>query len=165
MIEFVLKNRKFRLHPDGIMYYRKQVMGVDTIRGTLWEELKPSLGKNGYYTFGIKIDGKHKHITVHRVVYYAHNQDWDIFNGSQNNCIDHINGDKLDNRIENLRNVTNQQNLFNSKAKGCSWNKNRGKWASYIMINRKKKHLGYFDNEEEAHNAYLEEKRTLHAIE
>jgi len=65
--------------------------------------------------------------------------------------IDHINGDILDNRIENLRYVTHQQNMFNMKPstkrpyRGVSWDKTRGKWKSEIMKDGKAKYLGRYE--------------------
>ena len=70
--------------------------------------------------------------------------------------IDHINGNGLDNRRENLRAVTRRQNQQNqhvpktSKYPGVSWNKRAKMWGSYIHINGKKCHLGYYANEEKA---------------
>lgn len=70
--------------------------------------------------------------------------------GYKNNYqVDHINGDTLDNRIQNLRFCTQQQNLMNkSKVKGVSWNGE--KWHSYIGINNKRINLGYFDDKKTA---------------
>ena len=78
--------------------------------------------------------------------------------------VDHINGDKLDNRKENLRLATNQQNQMNSKPhknstskyKGVSWDKSRNKWIVLIKIGNKRKHIGRYQNEREAALAYDE---------
>lgn len=79
--------------------------------------------------------------------------------------VDHINGIRHDNRLENLRLVNNQQNQWNrTKAKGVDWHKASCKWRSAIKINGKKQHIGLFDNEEDAHAAYLEAKSRLHII-
>jgi len=60
-------------------------------------------------------------------------------------------------QLENLNNgkkvVAKPQN-FSSKYKGVSWNKHANQWQSYIRINGKRKHLGYFKDEKKAHNAY-----------
>lgn len=81
--------------------------------------------------------------------------------------IDHINGNKLDNRRSNLRFVTHQQNTFNSKPKtnvsgrlcrsrfkGVTWRGDRHKWRSCITIDRKRHYIGLYDTEEEAAIAY-----------
>ena len=76
--------------------------------------------------------------------------------------VDHINGDGLDNRRENLRIVTAQLNQANSRKKvvqtsrfkGVAWHRAAGKWRAYICINRGQRHLGLFDDEIEAARAY-----------
>jgi uncharacterized secreted protein with C-terminal beta-propeller domain len=79
--------------------------------------------------------------------------------------VDHINGVKHDNRLENLRLVTHQQNNFNNHmAKGYSWNKRDHNWNAHIGIDGKQYNLGYFDSEERAREAYLEAKTRLHII-
>jgi hypothetical protein len=73
---------------------------------------------------------------------------------------DHINGNGLDNRRENLRVVTcrgNQQNQHtpkSSKYPGVSWENRRRKWRVCIEVSRKTCHLGYYDDEEEAARRY-----------
>ncbi len=77
---------------------------------------------------------------------------------------DHINHDKLDNRKENLRTATRNQNEANkpkklncsSKYRGVCWHKQRSKWKAEIKVNQMKKHLGLFENEIEAAKAYDE---------
>ena len=125
-----------------------------------WNQLTIGTHTKGYKS--IKINQKQKRL--HRVIYYAHNQEWDISDVSKNNFIDHIDGNKANNDIRNLRVVTSQQNSFNTRAKGISWNKCAKKWAAQIYLNRKKIHLGYFDTEEEARNAYLEAKKKYHIM-
>lgn len=78
---------------------------------------------------------------------------------------DHINGMKHDNRLENLRLVTNQQNEFNNpKAKGYSWCKQSNKWHARIQLDGRLIHLGIFVNPEEARKAYLDAKLIHHKI-
>jgi hypothetical protein len=77
--------------------------------------------------------------------------------------IDHINGNGLDNRKENLRLATNRQNSWNSKStigsskyKGVSWCKQKNKWRTRIYFNGKDIHLGFFVNEKDAAKIYDE---------
>ena len=108
--------------------------------------------------------GKTKYFLLNRIVYYAFNQDWNIFNSSSDNFIDHINRNTLDNRISNLRNVTRQHNGFNRNCKGYYYDKQCKKYQAYIKFNGKSKYLGYFDNEQDAHQAYLNAKDKYHVI-
>ena len=164
MIEFVLKNRKLRLHPDGIMYVRSHYRGEET-RTERWKSIK-FYSSDNYLTCNLRLNGVRYILTEHRAIYYAHNQDWNIWDTSADNFIDHINGNRSDNRIENLRPVTHQQNQFNKTGvKGYSWHKPSQKWRSQIVVDATQIHLGMFDNEEDARNAYLEAKNTYHIIE
>ena len=78
--------------------------------------------------------------------------------------VDHINHNGLDNRKANLRPATQAQNARNrrkrstskvhSKYKGLTWYKSQKRWAVRIMVDRKSKFIGYFDNELDAAKAY-----------
>lgn len=107
---------------------------------------------NGYAIRKISINGKRKTIWMHRL----------IMNTPDDMQTDHIHHDPLDNRKENLRICTRQQNGMNrksnknstSKYKGVSWKKREKKWQSYIQINGTSKHLGGFKSEEDAALSY-----------
>ena len=116
-----------------------------------------NLMKTGYYRFDARIEKDHQFYS-HRFIYY-------YFNRIIPEQVDHINCIRNDNRIENLRNVTHQQNAFNTKAKGYYWNKREKKFQARIKINSKTIYLGLFDTKEEAHQAYLSAKNTYHIIE
>ena len=98
---------------------------------------------------------------LHRLIYKYHNENWDI-TYSKNNEIDHIDINPSNNKIENLRILTNSKNQRNkNKRENCSskyigvcWQKSNKKWISHIKINGKNKYLGLFDTEEEAHFVY-----------
>lgn len=83
---------------------------------------------------------------------------------------DHINGNGLDNRRENLRVATHSQNQMNKSAKrgtkaglkGVSHDKKWNKWIAVIIYNRKRIQLGRFDTPEEAHEAYKAKAIELH---
>ncbi len=115
---------------------------------------------NGYIRCSIGINSKIFGIYGHRFIFY-------VFYGKlPENHIDHINGDKSDNRITNLRDVTIQENHKNrTTAKGYYWNKRDKKWYAKIALNYKIIHLGYFDSEVEARQAYLDAKKIYHKID
>jgi hypothetical protein len=77
--------------------------------------------------------------------------------------IDHINHNRSDNRVENLRIVTAQQNQWNRKdPKGYYFDKRKKKYHATIIVNWKPIFLGLFNTEEEAHQAYLNAKAIHH---
>lgn len=79
--------------------------------------------------------------------------------------IDHINGIKDDNRICNLREVTNQQNHYNrTTAKGYYLHKNTNKYVAQLRLNGKHIYLGIHNTEQEARQAYLDAKQKYHII-
>ena len=102
--------------------------------------------------------------------FYVHRLIWVFHNGSLNGLdVDHIDGNRDNNKIENLRLVTSQKNNQNiRKARktnalgvlGVSMK--AGKFCAQISLNRKVKHLGLFDTAEKAHEAYLQAKRKIH---
>jgi hypothetical protein len=76
--------------------------------------------------------------------------------------LDHINRDRTDNRISNLRIGNRSLQTQNRESKGYNWHKLTNKWISQIQIEGKKIHLGLFETEEEARNCYLEAKKKYH---
>lgn len=76
--------------------------------------------------------------------------------------VDHINGDTLDNRKQNLRIATPLQNARNKKLaknntsgfKGVEWESRRSKWLASIRVEGKRRHLGYFDDAMAAAETY-----------
>lgn len=96
---------------------------------------------------------------------YAHRVAWALHYGVHPTLIDHINGIRSDNRIENLRDVTATENARNACRKsnntsgvnGVSWNKQVGRWTAMITVDRKSKYLGLFDLLDDAIAARLAE--------
>jgi hypothetical protein len=94
----------------------------------------------------------------------AHRLAWLFVHGQDpgGKAIDHINGNRSDNRIANLRLATPLENNRNqgkrsgtsSAYKGVSWYKRKKKWVAQIRMNGRSTHLGYFHDEEAAHYAY-----------
>ena len=96
-------------------------------------------------------------ITVLGQVVYAHRLAWFYVYGKwPQNQIDHINGSKNDNRIANLRDVTNAQNAQNKPfARGVSWHKKSNKWQAHFCFHKTNRYLGLFDKYEDAATAYI----------
>lgn len=115
---------------------------------------------DGYNRIGIN----GKMIKRHRIIAYCFLGLEDIVGKlDKSNVIDHINGNKLDNRVENLRITTQQGNTQNKlNVKGFSWDKAHNKWQATIKVNNKKTHLGYYDTQEEARQSYLNAKPLYH---
>jgi len=112
-------------------------------------------------------------IRVYKKLHKAHRLAWLYMNGEHPSMdIDHIDGNRSNNSIFNLRHVSRLDNLHNqrlpySRSKTGligSWKHSQtGKYTSQIRSDGKKICLGLFDTKEEAHKAYVEAKRKLHA--
>ena len=129
-----------------------------------WKSI--SIQSSKYKRIHIIIKSKNIAVLLHRLIFYAHNPSWDIYDSSSDNVIDHKNGNPFDNRIENLQCMTQHENLFNNtRAKGYSWNKQNKNWNSYIRFNGTTIYLGTFAEESDARNAYIAAKLKYHIIE
>lgn len=105
-------------------------------------------------------------IRVWSRLFFAHRLAWIYVYGEDidGHEIDHINGDKSDNRICNLRISSHQQNMFNMKkkstnksgVKGVHFDKRCNKWRAQTSINKKRVHIGLFNTIESAENAIRE---------
>jgi len=111
---------------------------------------KPAGGIDGQGYILVKLFGRTS--GIHRVAWTIHHGAWPA------DQIDHINGDRADNRIVNLREVTHQENCKNQKMRrnntsgvmGVGWYKPRAKWRALISVDGKYIHLGDFDSIEDA---------------
>ena len=96
----------------------------------------------------------------------SHRLAWAISHGVWPENIDHINGDRGDNRLANLRSVTHAQNMKNrtkhhnntTGLTGVSVHKATGKFVAQISVDGKRRHLGLFARMEDAHAAWVEAK-------
>lgn len=119
--------------------------------------LKAGINGAGYYYVNLMYNNVKANYRIHQlvgIVFLNHTPNGYGF------VIDHINNDKLDNRVENLQIITHRENCHkrptNSTSKyiGVHYVKNRNKWRAVITINGKKISLGSFINEEDANLAY-----------
>jgi len=110
--------------------------------------------RNAYKFIRFIINDKGYWLRVNRLFFYWHNH-------YLPDIVDHKDRNSLNNNIENLRELTNSQNLRNSDKrrkgssiyKGVSWQKKAKKWIAYFYINNKLNHLGLFENEDDAGQA------------
>lgn len=141
----------------GIVIYRAATSSRTKV-GAVAGCLRP----DGY--LAIKVDGYRT--LLHRAVIAMTSGEW------PKGVVDHINGDRSDNRLCNLRVVSHMGNIQNQRRPqksnktsgllGASWHQPSQKWQSKISVNCVITHLGLFDTPEEAHGAYVEAKRRIH---
>ena len=119
--------------------------------------LKPCLGSRGYYMVRVYKDNKGNTMSIHVLVamaFLGHKPD------GYKIVVDHIDNNKLNNHVSNLQLISNRENTSKDKKNGTSkytgvtWYNASNKWLAQIAINSKKKNLGLFETEDEAHEAY-----------
>lgn len=135
-----------RILYDTIAFYKDKPIGA--------------VGKEGY----VKVNLFGKVYLGHRLAWYYVHKRW------PKNTIDHIDGNKSNNAISNLREATYSENLQNQKKSHAGSASGLlgahaaydGKWVARISLRRKSHYLGRFDTPEQAHEAYLFAKRKIH---
>jgi hypothetical protein len=145
----------------GKLYWRKRSPGM--FDNSQLNAEKSCRGWNKKYSgkeaFKVYNPDGYKRGKVFNMTFSSHRVCWAIyFNQWPEQQIDHINGIRDDNRIENLRDVSQAVNVKNSRKRknntsghtGVSWLKNNKKWAATININGRRKYVGFFHKKEEA---------------
>ncbi len=146
---------------EGIIYNPRSKTKTSPIRGTILNQATD----RGYKKVVLCKDGKVKTFRVHQLVWdnfffvRRHGKKATIFDGW---ALDHIDNDKGNNKIDNLQLLSHSANVAkhnktiktSSEYTGVHSDKRRGKWKAEIRINNIKKHLGRFENELDAANAY-----------
>lgn len=113
----------------------------------------------------MRVDGRR--YMAHRIAWLYMTGRWPVAD------IDHINGDRADNRFVNLREATRSENCQNrpiastnrSGLRGVSWHRASHKFVSRITVNGRRFDLGYFHTAQEAHSAYLKAKAEKHKFQ
>jgi HNH endonuclease/AP2 domain len=129
----------------------KTIVDLDSLEKLKSLDVKwyPHFDYNRFYAYASLKDTT---IKMHRL----------LTNAPPGKVVDHINGDSLDNRVENLRVCSQIENGHNrsrlnknnsSGVRGVSFHKASGKWRAFIRVDRKQIHLGLFDNKSDAEKA------------
>ena len=149
--------REYFEYRDGHLWWVKKSSKYSNVKiGSLFGRLDTQ----GYRTGRVF----NKDYKEHRLIWLYHYNEWPKEN------IDHINGVRDDNKIENLRECSQLENSKNrladknstSKYKGVSWRKSKNRWISYICSKGKNIYLGSFTDEIEAAKAYDTKVKELH---
>lgn len=150
----------------------KEVLHYNPITGLLTWKVSRGKAKAGNIAGVLDIKNGYIKISVYGKSYSAHRLAFLYIHGKFNkNEIDHINGIKNDNRLENLREVSHAENQQNRRKPnsinktgylGVSLYKKSNQFRAFICVNKINRHLGIFDTPEQAHEAYLNAKRKLH---
>lgn len=119
---------------------------------------------------GTKREDGYKQVCINSKVHLLHRLIFMYHNGFMPEFIDHKDGDKTNNRIENLRQATKSENAFNvsisnnSKTgiKGVTWCKRSLRWRACIKVNTKQIHIGYFKDINDAAIAMINARNTYH---
>jgi len=152
---------KLKLVDGKDLYYYYDKSGGIKIKNPCWKLKKLSMS-NGYLITSINV----KLYRFNRIVYQAFNPDWYIEDISKNNLIDHIDRNPLNNNINNLRILTQRDNILNTHrsqyAKGYYYNKNKKIYQAYIKLYGKLIHLGCFKTPKEA---YLKSKKVRRFVD
>lgn len=153
-------------YENGILYWRKRDIAEFTNDRIFknWskrfsgKQAFTSIHKDGYKYGEIAFNGSRNSILAHVVV-------WAICKGSYPNSeIDHINGVRSDNRIENLRECTRSENIYNTLKDGKHMpgaSPSGSMWKSQITVDKKSVYIGIFKTELEAHLAYVEKVNSI----
>lgn len=148
----------------------REVVDYDAETGAFTRKVRTSGNTQVGRVVGNKSGTGYLYASVLGRRYSMHRLAWLYVRGRwPNGCIDHINGNRHDNRIRNLRECTKAQNQQNrktgwgsSKLIGASFDRSRNKWVSQIKHSGKNEVIGYFDTDHEAHAAYIERKTSCH---
>lgn len=143
------------IYDDGNLYWKINRTGTAK-QGTKAGSINPTTGY-----MRVKVNGKQR--LVHRIIYLFHH-------GVLPAILDHINGNILDNRIENLREATPAQNQYNAKLrkdntsgiKGVTFRKSQKTWQVRVKINGVRKYIGDYKSLELAEIAATEARNKYH---
>jgi hypothetical protein len=156
--------------PDITQEYLHSILHYDPITGVFTYKVKRSSRALKGAIAGAKDRRGYLSIKIDYVAYYAHRLAWFYIHGEwPKDQLDHVDGDKTNNALHNLREATAAQNTHNRPTprnnktgfKGVDLTRG-GKYRAAICIGYQHRFLGYFDTAEEAHAAYCKAAQELH---
>lgn len=149
----------------------REVLDYDPYTGIFTRRIRQASNALAGTRAGTALERGYIGIMVDKIQYKAHRLAWFfVYEKWPLVGIDHINGIRNDNRIENLREADQSQNIANGKKhrdstsglKGVTWNAACKRWMAQIHWRGKHIYLGLFDTKEEAHAAYCAAAKRLH---
>lgn len=118
------------------------------------EEIKPEVNEYGYLMVSLSKNNHKYTVAVHKAVYYSYHQ----LTRTDNLVIDHIDGDKTNNHLSNLRKITTRENTSRAKnskyGRGVCYYKHLDKYGANISIDGVSYHLGVYETSKDASDAY-----------
>lgn len=155
--------RMLRYEPDtGRLFWLPRTPGMFSYSGGHTREhscAKWNAQFAGSEAFTHTMPNGYRQGRVNRRAYLAHRVAWAIHHGSWPKMIDHRDGNRANNRIDNLREATRAENAINSKKqsrptssahRGVCLPTRTGRWVAYLTINGRRVHLGTFESEADA---------------
>ena len=154
----MLDREKDMIAIPGFPFYFVKGTDIVSQKWNKYRILKQCFNDKGYLIVNLQdANGKQFIKSVHRLIAQAYLLDY-----SDDLEVDHIDRCRSNNNISNLRMATHSENMHNRNGKGYHFHNQRGKWRAKITLDGKQKHLGYFDTEDEARQAYLKAKKLYH---
>lgn len=155
-----MKSKQINDYPNYIIYDDGRVYSKNTKRF-----MKLHTVRHGYVYVDVYKNSKRKRFYVHRLVaeHFLTIDDKKVY-------IDHLDGDKTNNKCTNLEFVTRSENELRKhrtkkKRRGVSWNTNNKKWSVFIRMDRKNKFLGGFTDKEKAYETFYNKYLEIYGIE
>lgn len=156
-----MKKEEIWLDVKDFPYYMISNFGrIKSLRFGKERIMKPSKNNSGYFQTELTVNKKSVSRTIHQMVAVAFLNHVPC---GLELVINHKDKDKTNNHVDNLEIITNRKNTERnspfsvSKYVGVGFHKQSGKWRARIRIGKKEKHLGLFDSELEASEAYQKE--------
>lgn len=148
----------FKEIPGYEKYQASNFGNIKSLLGSKELILKPNNNNHGYLYVNLSKDKKSRSKMVHvliAITFLDHKPD-----GTHKIVVDHIDDDKLNNNVKNLRLISQRENSVKSKFNKTGYtnvyeSRDKKKWVSRITVGRKIIHLGTFENKIDAYNRYL----------